>query len=75
MARAAAPWGARASAVRDRREAECHGAARDGRGLGGAALVGLRRDGMPRGRSYSRDFQLLDETRRRIRSGASSGAY
>jgi uncharacterized protein with GYD domain len=37
MARAAAPWGARASAVRDRREAECHGAAGDGRGLKGAA--------------------------------------
>ena len=75
MGRAAAPWAARASAVRDRREAERHGAARDGRGLGSVALVGLRRDGMPRGRSYSRDFQLLDETRRRIRSGASSGAY
>ena len=75
MARAGAPWAARASAVRDRREAERHGAARDGGGLGGVALVGLRRDGMPGGRAYSRDFQLPDETRRRIRSGASSGAY
>ena len=74
MARAGAPWAARAGVVRYRREAEHHGAARDGRGLGGAALVGLRRDGMPGGRAYSRYFQLLDETRRRIRSGASSGA-
>src|SRR5271170_2457742 len=66
MARAGAPWAARAGALRDRREAERHGAARDGRGLGGVALVGFRRDGMPGGRAYSRDFQLPDETRRRI---------
>ena len=75
MARAGAPWAARAGVVRDRREAERHGAARDGRGLGGVALVGFRRDGMPGGRAHSRDFQLPDETRRRIRSGASSGAH
>ena len=75
MARAGAPWVARAGAVRDRRKAERHGAARDGGGLGSVALVGLRRDGMPGGRAYSRDFQLPDETRRRIRSGATYGAY
>ena len=45
MARAAAPWGARASAVRDRREAECHGAEHDGRGLR-EALHSLRFDEM-----------------------------
>jgi hypothetical protein len=75
MARAAAPWAARAGAVRDRRKAERHGAARDGRGLGRVALVGFRRDGMPGCRAYSRDFQLADEACRRIRSGAASGAY
>src|SRR5260370_42359140 len=44
-------------------------------GLGGAAFVGFRRDGMPGGRAYSRDFQLPDETCRRIRSRATSVAF
>ena len=52
MARAGAPWAARAGVVRDRREAERHGVPRSARGLGGVALVGLRRDGMPGGRAF-----------------------
>jgi hypothetical protein len=43
MARAGAPWAARAGAVRDRRKAERHGAARDGRGLVGDGRGGVRR--------------------------------